>query len=97
MGILIAESGCICRMTREIVNTVSPILDAWLRSSPLGRVGRADEVRGVVTWLASDASSLSDSAVLSSTVDIAHSRYALSVRRLGNGRSRMMLSESQTM
>ncbi|KAI5984218.1 hypothetical protein EDD15DRAFT_2310427 [Pisolithus albus] len=46
-------------MTREMVSTGSPVLDEWLRSSPLRRVGRADEIRGVVTWLASDASSLS--------------------------------------
>ncbi|KAI5995038.1 hypothetical protein EDD15DRAFT_2365945 [Pisolithus albus] len=54
---LIAELGCICRMTREMVSTGSPVLDEWLHSSPLGRDGRANEIRGVVTWLASDASS----------------------------------------
>ncbi|KAI6144633.1 hypothetical protein BKA82DRAFT_144802, partial [Pisolithus tinctorius] len=32
------------------------LLDEWSRLNPLGRIGRPDELRGVVTWLASDAS-----------------------------------------
>ncbi|KAI6022024.1 hypothetical protein EDC04DRAFT_2869796 [Pisolithus marmoratus] len=32
------------------------LLDKWSHWNPLGRIGRPDELRGIVTWLASDAS-----------------------------------------
>ncbi|KAI6011315.1 hypothetical protein EDC04DRAFT_2609974 [Pisolithus marmoratus] len=44
------------RMIGEILDKRSDVLDALARLSPLGRIGRSNELRGVVTWLASDAS-----------------------------------------
>lgn len=57
------------------------LLDEWSRLNPLGRIGRPDELRGVVTWLASDASTfciIYEPAALLSMVDIARGRYVLS-------------------
>ncbi|KAI6011314.1 hypothetical protein EDC04DRAFT_779693 [Pisolithus marmoratus] len=49
--------GCIyTQMTGEILDKRPDMLDNWSRLYPLGRIGRSDELRGVVTWLASDAS-----------------------------------------
>ncbi|KAG6813353.1 hypothetical protein H0H92_011901 [Tricholoma furcatifolium] len=44
------------RMTAEALKDPN-ILKRWSESAPLGRIGRSDELRGVVAWLASDASS----------------------------------------
>ena len=43
-------------MTAAYLDTQPHLLDKWASLNPLGRIGRPDELRGVVTWLASDAS-----------------------------------------
>ncbi|KIJ69492.1 hypothetical protein HYDPIDRAFT_106123 [Hydnomerulius pinastri MD-312] len=45
------------RMTNRSIDANPHLLDKWSAMKPLGRLGRPDELRGVVTWLASDASS----------------------------------------
>ena len=44
-------------MTAAYVDKQPELLSKWSSMNPLGRLGRPDEMRGVVTWLASDASS----------------------------------------
>lgn len=43
-------------MTAAYLDTQPHLLDKWASLNPFGRIGRPDELRGVVTWLASDAS-----------------------------------------
>ena len=45
-----------CSMTAAYLDTQPHLLDKWASLNPLGRIGRPDELRGVVAWLASDAS-----------------------------------------
>ncbi|EMD38638.1 hypothetical protein CERSUDRAFT_113811 [Gelatoporia subvermispora B] len=44
-------------MTAAYLDTQPHLLEKWANLNPMGRIGRPDELRGVVTWLASDASS----------------------------------------
>jgi len=43
-------------MTAAYLDTVPGLEKKWSELNPLGRLGRADELRGVIAWLASDAS-----------------------------------------
>jgi len=43
-------------MTAAYLDTQPHLLDKWSGLNPLGRIGRPDELRGVIAWLASDAS-----------------------------------------
>jgi NAD(P)-dependent dehydrogenase (short-subunit alcohol dehydrogenase family) len=43
-------------MTAAYLSKQPQLFDKWSSMNPLGRLGRPDELRGVVTWLASDAS-----------------------------------------
>ena len=43
-------------MTAAYLDTQAHLLDKWASLNPMGRIGRPDELRGVVAWLASDAS-----------------------------------------
>ncbi|KAN0141324.1 hypothetical protein V8E53_001080 [Lactarius tabidus] len=43
-------------MTAAYLDTQPHLLEKWSKLNPLGRIGRPDELRGVITWLASDAS-----------------------------------------
>ncbi|KAF9228013.1 NAD(P)-binding protein [Gyrodon lividus] len=45
------------QMTAAYLDAQPHLLEKWSSMNPLGRLGRPDEMRGVVTWLASDASS----------------------------------------
>ncbi len=45
------------RMTGQFLNTRPELVESWCSDTPLDRLARPDELRGVVTWLASDASS----------------------------------------
>lgn len=45
-----------CRLTGLFVDSQPGLLEKWSSQNPSGRLGRPDELRGVVTWLASDAS-----------------------------------------
>ena len=44
------------RMTAAYLDTQPHLLEKWSQLNPLGRIGRPDELRGVIAWLASDAS-----------------------------------------
>ena len=43
-------------MTAAYLDKQPHLYDKWSSLNPLGRLGRPDELRGVVAWLASDAS-----------------------------------------
>jgi len=43
-------------MTRQFLDAHPHLLKEWSEHNPLGRLGRPDELRGVVLWLASSAS-----------------------------------------
>ncbi|KAA1471247.1 NAD(P)-binding protein [Dentipellis sp. KUC8613] len=43
-------------MTAAYLDKQPHLLEKWSQLNPLGRLGRPDELRGVVAWLASDAS-----------------------------------------
>ncbi|KAH9946316.1 sorbose reductase sou1 [Epithele typhae] len=43
-------------MTAAYLDSQPHLLEKWSSLNPFGRIGRPDELRGVVTWLASDAS-----------------------------------------
>ncbi|KAI0253956.1 putative sorbitol-utilization protein [Lactifluus subvellereus] len=43
-------------MTAAYLDTQPELLEKWSKLNPLGRIGRPDELRGVIAWLASDAS-----------------------------------------
>ena len=45
------------RMTAAFLDKELQLLDKWSSSNPVGRIGRPDELRGAIAWLASDASS----------------------------------------
>ncbi|KAF8609487.1 NAD(P)-binding protein [Ceratobasidium sp. AG-I] len=44
------------KMTAAFIDTRPELAEKWASMNPLGRLGRPDELRGVVAWLASDAS-----------------------------------------
>lgn len=44
-------------MTAQYLDAQPHLLEKWSNLNPLGRIGRPDELRGVIAWLASDASS----------------------------------------
>jgi len=43
-------------MTAQYLDAQPHLLDKWSDLNPMGRIGRPDELRGVIAWLASDAS-----------------------------------------
>jgi NAD(P)-dependent dehydrogenase (short-subunit alcohol dehydrogenase family) len=45
------------RMTAAYLDKQPHLLEKWSSMNPMGRLGRSDELRGTITWLASDASS----------------------------------------
>jgi len=44
-------------MTAAYLDEQPHLLEKWSSMNPMGRLGRPDELRGVIAWLASDASS----------------------------------------
>lgn len=44
------------RLTALYLDKSPEMLDHWSNLNPMGRIGRLDEMRGIIAWLASDAS-----------------------------------------
>lgn len=44
------------RLTGAFVDKQPGLIDKWISQNPQNRIARPDELRGVITWLASDAS-----------------------------------------
>ncbi|KAI0316429.1 NAD-P-binding protein [Amylostereum chailletii] len=44
------------KLTEKFLEGQPELYERWTKGNPLGRLGRPDELRGVITWLASDAS-----------------------------------------
>lgn len=44
------------KMTAALLDHQPELGEKWANSNPLGRLGRPEELRGVVAWLASDVS-----------------------------------------
>jgi len=44
------------QMTKNFLDPQPQLMDKWCSQNPLGRLGRPDELRGVVLWLAGDGS-----------------------------------------
>jgi len=44
------------KMTAAYLDKQPHLLEKWSNLNPMGRIGRPDELRGVIVWLASDAS-----------------------------------------
>jgi len=44
------------QMTKDFLDPRPDLMKQWSAQNPLGRIGRPDELRGVMLWLASDAS-----------------------------------------
>ncbi|KAI0765449.1 sorbose reductase sou1 [Fomes fomentarius] len=47
----------VTRLIGQVIDTRPELVEMWCSDAPLDRLARPDELRGVVTWLASDASS----------------------------------------
>ena len=62
-------------MTAAYLDTQSQLLDKWASLNPLGRIGRPDELRGVITWLASDASTFCTGSEYVSLLSISQTAF----------------------
>jgi NAD(P)-dependent dehydrogenase (short-subunit alcohol dehydrogenase family) len=66
-------------MTAAYLDKEPHLLDKWSSLNPMGRIGRPDELRGVIAWLASDASTFCTGSEYvsdrSKTVQIAEFQY----------------------
>lgn len=45
------------RLAEQTLEGRPGLLDLWASMNPMGRIGSPHELRGVITWLTSDASS----------------------------------------
>lgn len=45
-------------MAASLLDTQPELAKKWASMNPLGRMGRPEELRGVIAWLASDVSEL---------------------------------------
>lgn len=53
------------RMTAALLDVQPELGTKWANSNPLGRLGKPEELRGVIGWLASDASTFCTGSELS--------------------------------
>ena len=63
-------------MTAAYLDTQPHLLEKWASLNPLGRIGRPDELRGVVAWLASDASTFCTGSEYVSCLIVLRLRHA---------------------
>jgi hypothetical protein len=67
-------------MTAAFLDKQPHLFDVWSGMNPLGRLGRPDELRGVVTWLASDASTFCTGSECVISVVFPYSAIKLTVK-----------------
>lgn len=67
-------------MTAAYIDTQPHLLAKWSDLNPMGRIGRPDELRGVITWLASDASTFCTGSEYVETLNSPSSPLTLSLQ-----------------